>query len=51
MRLHYVWIMFQKIYQLIIWKRLVSGLCGYIYDFSVNHDSADVDDILDFEFS
>ena len=24
-----------------------TGLCGYIYDFSVDYDSIDVDDILD----
>ena len=24
-----------------------TGLCGYVYDFSVDHDSIDYDDILD----
>ena len=25
----------------------MTGLCGYVYDFSVDYDGIDVDDILD----
>ena len=42
MRFHYVWVMFQKIFQMI-----KTGLCGYVYDFSADYDSIDVDDLLD----
>ena len=31
--------------QQIIWKK--TGFSGYIYDFSVDHDATDVDDIVD----
>ena len=44
MRLHYVWVIFRKIFQLIIKK---TGLYGYVYDFSVDYDIIDVTDILD----
>ena len=37
--------MFQKIGQLIIWKK--TGLNGYVYDFSVNYDAIAIDDIVD----
>ena len=36
---------FQKIGQQIIWKK--TGFNGYVYDFSVNYDATDVDDIVD----
>ena len=35
----------QKIGQQIIWKK--TGFNGYVYDFSVDYDATDVDDILD----
>ena len=37
--------MFQKIFQQVTWKK--NGFNGYIYDFSADYDSIDVDDILD----
>ena len=36
---------FQKIGQQIIWKK--TGFNGYVYDFSVDYDATDVDDIVD----
>ena len=36
---------FQKIDQQIIWKK--TGFDGYVYDFSVDYDATDVDDIED----
>ena len=35
----------QKIGQQIIWKK--TGFNGYVYDFSVDYDATDVDDIVD----
>ena len=37
--------MFQKIFQQVTWKK--TGFNGCIYDFSVDYDSIDVDDIKD----
>ena len=33
--------------QLIIWKK--TGFNGYVYDFSVDYDATDVDDIIDID--
>ena len=44
MKLHYLLVMFQKIFQLIMKK---TELYGYGYDFVVDYDSIDCDDILD----
>ena len=38
---------FQKIGQQIIWKK--TGFNGYVYDFSVDYDATDVDDIKDID--
>ena len=38
--------LFQKIGQQITWKK--TGFNGYVYDFSVDYDATDVDDIKDF---
>ena len=45
MHLHYVWAIFPKIFLLIICKK--TELYSHVYDFSVNYDRIDVDDILD----
>ena len=37
--------MFQKIFQQVTWKK--TGFNGHIYDFSVDYDAIDVDNILD----
>ena len=43
--IHYVWVLFQKIFQLIMLKK--TGLYWYVYDVSVDYHGIDVDDILD----
>ena len=37
--------MFQKIFQRVTWKK--AGFNCHIYDFSIDYDATDVDDILD----
>ena len=37
--------MSRKYGQYIIWKKI--GFNGYVYDFSVDYDATDVDDIVD----
>ena len=37
--------MFRKIFQQVTWKK--TGFNGHIYDFSLDYDATDVDDILD----
>ena len=46
MHIHCVWVIFQKILQVITWKK--TGLYGYVYDFSVDYNgiNADILDIL-----
>ena len=43
MQLHYICVMFQKGFLVDNIKK--TGLYGYFYDFSVDYDSIDVDDI------
>ena len=46
--LHYVWVMFQKIFQLIVSRVLEkSVLHRYGHDFLVDYDNIDLGDILD----
>ena len=44
MQLYYVWVMFQKIFQLITRSRL--GIYEYVYDFLVDYNSTDLNDVL-----
>ena len=46
MHIHCVWVIFQKILQVITWKK--TGLYGYVHDFSVDYNgiNADILDIL-----
>ena len=43
-QVHYFEETFQKIGQQIIWKK--TGFNGYVYDFTVDYDATDVDDIV-----
>ena len=44
MQLYYVWVMFQKIFQLITRNRM--GIYEYVYDFLVDYNSTDLNDVL-----
>ena len=45
MYLHCTVVIFQKSFHLIKWKE--NGLYEYAYDFSVDYDSIEIDDILE----
>ena len=40
------WEMFQKKFHQVTWKK-ENGFNGHIYDFNIDYDTIDVDDILD----
>ena len=44
MHIHWLCVMLQKILHLVIWK---IELDRFVYDFSVNYDTTDIDDVLD----